>query len=88
MAEEIDVVEILERIAEHGTAPKDGCSLFGFGYEEAFDRLSSALDHGFENRNDLIGHDTDLDALRGDPRFKAIVSRATAAGSDPRPPHR
>ncbi len=39
MIENIDTLEILERIAANGTAPKAGCSLFGFGYEDAFDRL-------------------------------------------------
>ncbi len=37
--EKIDPLEILERLAENGTAQEEGCSLFGTGYEEAFDRL-------------------------------------------------
>lgn len=35
----VDIVEMIERMAETGTAPADGCSLFGVGYEEAFQRL-------------------------------------------------
>ena len=34
-----DVIEIIEKIAENGHAPKSGCSLFGVGYKEAFDRI-------------------------------------------------
>ena len=33
------VLDILERIAETGTAPTDGCHLFGVGFEDAFERL-------------------------------------------------
>jgi hypothetical protein len=35
----VDVLGMIERMAEYGTAPDDGCTLFGVGYEEAFDRL-------------------------------------------------
>ena len=30
---------MFERISENGTAPSEGCKLFGVGYEEAFERL-------------------------------------------------
>jgi len=32
-------MEMLERMASNGTAPEDGCSIFGVGYEEAFSRI-------------------------------------------------
>src|SRR3954468_5115119 len=35
----VDVIAMIERMAEYGTAPSDGCALFGVGYEEAFERL-------------------------------------------------
>ena len=35
----METMAMLERMAEHGTAPEEGCSLFGVGYEEAFERL-------------------------------------------------
>lgn len=34
-----DVLSMIESMAESGHAPKDGCSLFGVGYEDAFDRV-------------------------------------------------
>lgn len=34
-----DVIAMLERMAEHGTAPESGCTLFGVGFEDAFERL-------------------------------------------------
>jgi hypothetical protein len=37
--ETVDIIHMLEQMAEHGHAPKEGCNLFGVGYEEAFDRL-------------------------------------------------
>ncbi len=37
--EQIDVIGMLEQMAEHGHAPKEGCNLFGVGYEDAFERL-------------------------------------------------
>ncbi len=37
--ETVDIIGILEQMAEHGHAPKEGCKLFGVGYEEAFERL-------------------------------------------------
>jgi len=35
----IDVFGMIEHMAEYGTAPTDGCGLFGVGHEEAFERL-------------------------------------------------
>lgn len=35
----VDVLAMIERMAEYGTAPNDGCALFGVGYEDAFERL-------------------------------------------------
>ncbi len=35
----VDVIGMIEGMAEHGTAPTDGCALFGVGHEEAFERL-------------------------------------------------
>jgi hypothetical protein len=35
----VDVITMIERMAETGTAPTDGCTLFGVGYEDAFERL-------------------------------------------------
>jgi len=37
----VDVIAMIERMAEYGTAPNDGCALFGVGYEGAFERLRS-----------------------------------------------
>jgi hypothetical protein len=37
----VDVIAMIERMAEYGTAPSDGCALFGVGYDEAFERLRS-----------------------------------------------
>lgn len=34
-----DFINILERMASYGTAPEDGCSLFGVGYEDAYLRI-------------------------------------------------
>lgn len=34
-----DVVQLLARMAETGTAPQDGCTLFGVGYEGTFESL-------------------------------------------------
>jgi hypothetical protein len=36
---EPDILGIFEQLAEVGTAPQNGCSLFGVGYGDAFDRL-------------------------------------------------
>jgi hypothetical protein len=33
------ILTILENMASHGTAPEEGCSLFGVGYDDAFQRL-------------------------------------------------
>jgi hypothetical protein len=49
--------------------------------KEALERLSLAVDHGFDNRNDLLSRDTDLDPLRSDPRFDEIVARLKSASS-------
>jgi hypothetical protein len=35
----LNVIAMIERMAEYGTPPGDGCALFGVGYEDAFDRL-------------------------------------------------
>ena len=35
----IDIVSLLEQMAETGTAPRDGCQLFGVGYENVFHSL-------------------------------------------------
>lgn len=35
----VDVIAMLDRMAQYGTAPREGCSLFGVGYEDAFARL-------------------------------------------------
>ncbi len=37
----VDVLAMIERMAEYGTAPSDGCALFGVGYEDAFARLKA-----------------------------------------------
>jgi bacteriophage exclusion system BrxC/D-like protein len=43
-----DVISIIEQIAQHGHAPRDGCSRFGVGYDDAFRRLRrSYLERGF-----------------------------------------
>lgn len=36
---ELDIIAMLDRMAQYGTAPREGCSLFGVGYEDAFARL-------------------------------------------------
>jgi len=41
-----DVRAIIERLAEHGTAPLEGCHLFGVGYEDAFARLKKTYLEG------------------------------------------
>jgi len=38
----VDMLDMLESMAEHGHAPQEGCSLFGVGYENAFQRLKEA----------------------------------------------
>lgn len=35
----VDVINAIEQMAELGTAPEEGCVLFGVGYEEAFERI-------------------------------------------------
>jgi tetratricopeptide (TPR) repeat protein len=42
--------------------------------EQALEALEACLREGWGNR-DWIAHDTDLDSLRGDPRFDAILAR-------------
>jgi len=37
---DLDILTVLERLAEYGTAPVDGCALLGVGYEDAFIRLT------------------------------------------------
>ncbi len=34
-------ISMLERMATNGTAPEEGCSVFGVGYEDAFSRLKN-----------------------------------------------
>lgn len=34
-----DISDMIERMAEKGTAPADGCALFSVGYDDTFDRL-------------------------------------------------
>src|SRR5690606_26313922 len=34
-----EIIRIYERMASSGTAPEDGCRLFGVGYEDAYERL-------------------------------------------------
>jgi hypothetical protein len=41
--------------------------------EEALTTLETAIGKGWGNR-DWLEHDTDLDSLRGTPRFEAIVA--------------
>jgi bacteriophage exclusion system BrxC/D-like protein len=43
-----DIYGALHRLAENGTAPLDGCTALGVGYEDAFDRLERMyLEEGF-----------------------------------------
>ncbi len=35
----MNVINAIEQIAEHGTAPDEGCDLFGVGFEDAISRL-------------------------------------------------
>jgi hypothetical protein len=37
----MEILDIFEQIAENGHAPKEGCRLFGVGYEDTFQRLRS-----------------------------------------------
>lgn len=44
----IDIYDALEHLASLGTAPLDGCTALGVGYEDAFDRLERMyLEEGF-----------------------------------------
>ena len=33
------IIRMFERMASHGTAPEEGCSIFGVGYEDAYSRI-------------------------------------------------
>ncbi len=35
----MDIINLYEKLAEHGHAPVEGCRLFSVGYEDAFERL-------------------------------------------------
>ena len=35
------MMSMLERMASYGTAPEEGCSIFGVGYEEAFSKIKN-----------------------------------------------
>ena len=49
LAEGFDLIGMVERIAEQGTAPEVGCSLFGTGYDLAFEKLEQIyLNRAFE----------------------------------------
>jgi P-loop Domain of unknown function (DUF2791) len=37
----VDVLAMFESLAEHGTAPEEGCSLFSVGYESFFEKLEA-----------------------------------------------
>lgn len=43
-------------------------------WEEAIDCLEEAVEHGFAHK-EWIQHDSDLNALRSNPRFQALLSR-------------
>src|SRR6185295_11160110 len=52
------------------------CSLALDGWREpALDALEQALDAGFDDPG-LMARDDDLDILRSEPRFKALLARA------------
>lgn len=36
-----EIINMFETMASYGTAPEEGCSLFGVGYEETFNRLKN-----------------------------------------------
>ena len=46
--------------------------------DDAFELLGRAIDAGFSD-SDLIRRDSDLESLHGDPRWTALVDRATTA---------
>lgn len=48
----IQLRRMFAEMASHGTAPEDGCSWFGAGYEEAFERLKNVYLYDFFNRGD------------------------------------
>ena len=47
-----DLIKAFERMAQYGTAPEDGCSRFGVGYENAFERLKARYLIGQFSRGD------------------------------------
>jgi hypothetical protein len=42
--------------------------------EDAMTCLSQAIENGFGHK-EWLEHDSDLDSLRGDPRFKALLKK-------------
>ena len=57
---ELDVIGMLEQMAAYGHAPRDGCHLFGVGYEDAFERLRkkyiiSRFDRGHSGEKFVVG---------------------------------
>lgn len=51
--------------------------------DEAFENLEYAVDHGFTDAEN-IAQDSDLKALRGDPRFAAVIEKARRQGAETR----
>lgn len=49
--------------------------------DKAFDHLFAAIDAGFDSADHIRG-DSDLDAIRKDPRFKQAVAKARARSKD------
>jgi hypothetical protein len=48
----VDIIAMIESMAEHGTAPPDGCMRFGVGHEDAFARLQRTyLERRFDRGN-------------------------------------
>lgn len=50
-------------------------------YDKAFEMLNKAVDEGFATRN-TYEKDTDLDALRADPRFEKLLARMPKPAGD------
>ncbi len=71
-------LELAARARELG--PTDPMSLYNLACvyslagsaAEALDCLAAAIEHGFSNR-EWLAHDSNLDAVRGEPRFAEIV---------------